>query len=91
MTTKEKMKKFFKDNQDLLEVLGLCAVSIGGSIVALKALNQNADTIAALVQGIQDKDVSAVTSRTYDDGGLQIKVSHKNGSYSTWELDPPAK
>ena len=45
MTTKEKMKKFFKDNQDLLEVLGLCAVSIGGSIVALKALNQNADTI----------------------------------------------
>jgi hypothetical protein len=87
----EKMKKFYRENEDSLYLIALGAVSVVGSMVALTALNKDAKIIADLVKAVQDKDIAAVNTRTNDDGVFQVKVTHKNGSYSVWDKKPEEK
>lgn len=87
----EKMKKFYRDNEDSLCLITLAVVSVAGSVVALKAINQQEDTILTLADGLKNSYPSAVQAKTNDDGVLQIKVTQKNGFWSIWNMPPEKK
>lgn len=87
----EKMKKFFRENEDVLYIVALCTVSLAGTGVALKALNKQEDAILTLVESLKNSYPTAVQAKTNDDGVLQIKVTQKNGFWSIWDMPPEEK
>lgn len=75
---KERIKMFYKKNEDAVQAAGYFAISITCAIAAAKICQR----IIAL------EDVTEVRAKSLDDGAVSVAVFKRNGAVSFWQGIP---